>query len=59
MTFTKWNKRRKKTDMTVVSLDQNIFDDVTVYVGQAEIPALVPVGESFVVDSQSVQNRRL
>ena len=45
--------------MAVVSLDQNIFDDVTVYVGQSEIPALVPVGESFVVDSQSVQNRRL
>jgi hypothetical protein len=34
-----------------------LLDDVTMDVGQPEIPSGVPVGEVFVVNSQKVQDR--
>ena len=42
-----------------VALGEDVVDDVSVDVGQAEVSALVSVGHSFVVDSQLIQNRRV
>jgi hypothetical protein len=40
----------------VVGLCKNIFDDFSVYVGQAITPSLVFKGKLFVVNSQEVQH---
>ena len=37
-------------------LRQNVFNDVTVDVGQAEFAALIFVGKAFVIETQAMEN---
>jgi hypothetical protein len=41
------------------NLHEDVFDDMAVHISQAELPALVFVGETFVIKSQAMKNPSL
>ena len=43
--------------VATIGLRQNVFDDVAVDVGEAEVSAVVFVSQLFVIESKQVKNR--